>query len=406
MADRPANDRDRPKRPSSKHRPRPAGRRPGRGRPPHVGPKDRGRARTGRASTARDRWPRHDGPRHDGPRRDGPRPDRRTGSAYQRDAGYRQDRGPQDRPMPRREWPGHPGPAAPTATTDRAAPIRPAPAIARPVRARQGSTARPTPAVRRVRLARRPRGRDRTSSRATTTASARPSTIGRVATSRIGPPYRPTGDRAAGPATAVPTGSGCRLRPAVPPPAGRPGLPPPDALTADEELVAGRRPVEEAFVARRPARRLLVVPQRRQALEKIVLHATSLRIPIVEVEGGSLTALCRLRWPSGRRPGRRAASLRHHRRRPRPRRRARRAAVRARPRLARGPAQRRFAPSQRRRAGVHGVLFPVRRQAPLTPSAIKASAGAVEHLLLVRSTTSLGARGSPRSRHLGRGCGR
>jgi tRNA(Leu) C34 or U34 (ribose-2'-O)-methylase TrmL len=33
-------------------------------------------------------------------------------------------------------------------------------------------------------------------------------------------------------------------------------------------------------------------------------------------------------------------------------------------------------------AGVHGVLFPTRRQAPLTPSAIKASAGAVEHLLL------------------------
>jgi tRNA(Leu) C34 or U34 (ribose-2'-O)-methylase TrmL len=33
-------------------------------------------------------------------------------------------------------------------------------------------------------------------------------------------------------------------------------------------------------------------------------------------------------------------------------------------------------------AGVHGVIFPTRRQAPLTPSAIKASAGAVEHLLL------------------------
>ena len=33
-------------------------------------------------------------------------------------------------------------------------------------------------------------------------------------------------------------------------------------------------------------------------------------------------------------------------------------------------------------AGVHGVVFPTRRQAPLTPSAIKASAGAVEHLLL------------------------
>jgi 23S rRNA (guanosine2251-2'-O)-methyltransferase len=55
--------------------------------------------------------------------------------------------------------------------------------------------------------------------------------------------------------------------------------------------VAGRRPVEEAFVARREAMRLLVVPQRRQALEKLVLHATSLRIPVVEVEGGTLTAI-------------------------------------------------------------------------------------------------------------------
>jgi 23S rRNA (guanosine2251-2'-O)-methyltransferase len=33
-------------------------------------------------------------------------------------------------------------------------------------------------------------------------------------------------------------------------------------------------------------------------------------------------------------------------------------------------------------AGVHGVIFPSRRQAPLTPAAVKASAGAVEHLLL------------------------
>ncbi len=33
-------------------------------------------------------------------------------------------------------------------------------------------------------------------------------------------------------------------------------------------------------------------------------------------------------------------------------------------------------------AGVHGVLFPTHRQAPLSPSAVKASAGATEHLLL------------------------
>ena len=40
--------------------------------------------------------------------------------------------------------------------------------------------------------------------------------------------------------------------------------PRPELLESGEELVAGRRPVEEAFVARRPAIRLLVVPQRRQ----------------------------------------------------------------------------------------------------------------------------------------------
>jgi 23S rRNA (guanosine2251-2'-O)-methyltransferase len=33
-------------------------------------------------------------------------------------------------------------------------------------------------------------------------------------------------------------------------------------------------------------------------------------------------------------------------------------------------------------AGVHGVVFPTERQAPLSPAAIKASAGATEHLLL------------------------
>ena len=55
--------------------------------------------------------------------------------------------------------------------------------------------------------------------------------------------------------------------------------------------MAGRRPVEEVFAAGRTAHRLLVVPQRRNALEQLVLHATRLRIPIVEVEGGSLTAI-------------------------------------------------------------------------------------------------------------------
>ena len=62
-------------------------------------------------------------------------------------------------------------------------------------------------------------------------------------------------------------------------------------LGEDEELIGGKRPVEEAFAARREAIRLLVVPERRAALDQLVVHATTLRIPVVELEGGSLTAL-------------------------------------------------------------------------------------------------------------------
>ena len=56
--------------------------------------------------------------------------------------------------------------------------------------------------------------------------------------------------------------------------------------------------------------------------------------------------------------------------------------VRARPRLARGAPEPRDHPADAEAAGAHGVVFPTRRQAPLSPSAVKASAGAVEHLLL------------------------
>jgi 23S rRNA (guanosine2251-2'-O)-methyltransferase len=55
-------------------------------------------------------------------------------------------------------------------------------------------------------------------------------------------------------------------------------------------------------------------------------------------------------------------------------------------------------------AGVHGVVFPTRRQAPLTPSAIKASAGAVEHLLLCPVDDLPGALADLHSRGL-RVCG-
>jgi 23S rRNA (guanosine2251-2'-O)-methyltransferase len=147
--------------------------------------------------------------------------------------------------------------------------------------------------------------------------------------------------------------------------------------------VAGRRPVEEAFAARRASRRLLVVPTRRTALDALVLHATTLRIPVVEVEGGTLTALAGFDGHQGVAlvvTPRHWASLDD-------------VIVRA---LERG--ERPFLLAidsledphnlgsllrSAEAAGVHGVLFPTRRAAPLSPSAIKASAGAVEHLLLV-----------------------
>ncbi len=146
--------------------------------------------------------------------------------------------------------------------------------------------------------------------------------------------------------------------------------------------MAGRRPVEEAFAAGRPALRLLVVPQRRGPLEKLVLHATRLRIPIVELEGGSLTALAGFDGHQGVAlvvEPRRFASLEEI---------LERAAERGEPALVlvldslEDPQNVGTLLRSAEAAGVHGVIFPIRRQAPLTPAAVKASAGAVEHLLL------------------------
>ncbi len=190
------------------------------------------------------------------------------------------------------------------------------------------------------------------------------------------------------------------LVPAVAPPgawSGRPpGVRPPSAPrpfvplgprvdlldAAAEELVAGRRPVEEAFVARREARRLLVVPQRRQALEKLVLHATSLRIPIVEVEGGTLTAIAGFDGHQG------VALVVGPRRSPTLDDILARAVERGEPPFVlvldslEDPQNVGTLLRSAEAAGVHGVVFPTHRQAPLTPAAVKASAGAVEHLLL------------------------
>ena len=160
-------------------------------------------------------------------------------------------------------------------------------------------------------------------------------------------------------------------------------LAPPERIAEDEELVAGRRPVEEAFAARRPSRRLLVVPERRAALDQLVLHATALRIPVVEVEGGTLTSLTGFDGHQGVAlvvEPRRWATLND-------------VMVRARERgeapfvlvldSLEDPQNVGTLLRSAEACGVHGVLFPVRRSAPIGPAAIKASAGAVEHLLMV-----------------------
>ena len=167
--------------------------------------------------------------------------------------------------------------------------------------------------------------------------------------------------------------------------AAEPGARPPapaGLVGPDEEVVAGRRPVEEALIARRTAHRLLVVPQRREALEAIVLQATRLRIPIAEVEGGTLTALAGFDGHQGVAlvvGPRQWASVDDI---------LAAAAARGEPPFVlvldslEDPQNLGTLLRSADACGVHGVIFPTRNAAPLTPSAIKASAGAVEHLLL------------------------
>jgi 23S rRNA (guanosine2251-2'-O)-methyltransferase len=147
--------------------------------------------------------------------------------------------------------------------------------------------------------------------------------------------------------------------------------------------VAGRRPVEEAFAARREAYRLLVVPERRAALDQIVLHATTLRIPVVEVEGGSLTAIAGFDGHQGVAlvvAARRWATIDDV---------LSLAKARAEAPLVlvldhlEDPQNVGTLLRSAEACGVHGVLFPTQGAAPISPAAVKTSAGAVEHLLLV-----------------------
>lgn len=113
-----------------------------------------------------------------------------------------------------------------------------------------------------------------------------------------------------------------------------------------------------------------------------MLHATTLRIPIVEVEGGSLTSLAGFDGHQGIAlvvGPRRFATVDEM---------LARAIERAEPAFLlvldslEDPQNVGSLLRSAEAAGVHGVIFPTRRQAPLSPSAVKASGGATEHLLL------------------------
>jgi 23S rRNA (guanosine2251-2'-O)-methyltransferase len=125
---------------------------------------------------------------------------------------------------------------------------------------------------------------------------------------------------------------------------------------------------------------LLVAPGRRATLERLVLHATTLRIPIIETEGGTLTAVTGFDGHQGvalvvrRRPSVSLADI----------------VVRAQllgdqalilaVDSLEDPQNLGTLLRSAEAAGVAGVLVPSRRAAPISPAAIKASAGAIEHL--------------------------
>jgi 23S rRNA (guanosine2251-2'-O)-methyltransferase len=113
-----------------------------------------------------------------------------------------------------------------------------------------------------------------------------------------------------------------------------------------------------------------------------VLHATSLRIPVVEVEGGTLTAVAGFDGHQG------IALVVAPRRWASPDEVLAQAAERSEPPLVlvldslEDPQNVGTLLRTAEATGAHGAVFPTRHQAPLTPAAVKASAGAVEHLRL------------------------
>lgn len=157
------------------------------------------------------------------------------------------------------------------------------------------------------------------------------------------------------------------------------------------EWIGGRRPVAEALAAGRPAHRVLVSSSAKPnpELKAILAAARAASVPVERPPGDALARLAGF-------DGHQGVLLEVE-----PRRWADPAEILARATAAGEPplvlvlehlqdpvnfgALLRSAEA----AGVHGVVFPERGAAPLTAAAVKASAGASEHLLLAR-VASLG----------------
>lgn len=158
------------------------------------------------------------------------------------------------------------------------------------------------------------------------------------------------------------------------------------------EWIGGRRPVAEAMAAGRPAHRLLVSRSARPnpELKAILAAARAASVPVQEAEGDQLARLAGF-------DGHQGVLLEVE-----PRRWADPAEILAHAEAAghdplvlalehlQDPVNFGALLRSAEAAGVDGVIFPERGAAPLTPAAVKSSAGASEHLLLAR-VESLGA---------------
>lgn len=152
------------------------------------------------------------------------------------------------------------------------------------------------------------------------------------------------------------------------------------------EWIGGRRPVLETLAAGRPARRLLVAQTVRHSpeLDAAVADARRAGLPIEQVSAEQLTRLSRFDGHQGlllevseRRYADLDAIL------------ARAIAGRHDPLILvlehlQDPTNFGTLLRAAEAAGADGVVFPERGAAPLSPAAVKASAGASEHLLLAR----------------------